>query len=1156
MHGRCGRGLPSLCVAVGALIGLFLSGTPFGQSTSGAVPVGASAVAAGCGLLPARNHSPSDPDEAMDEAQVRQQRLLSGLLRSPRFGPVFDRVYAFYAGRGDLDSLIQSLQHQMASGSDLVPDRPGQPFPDRGAAALLLGMVELRRGESQKAVAAFQQSEVLRPGDSFVCSCLARAFEQNGDPAAAAAALQRALSHHPPRRDQLVLTEELARLYQRLNKPDLAVQVWLELEQREPQDQQIRERIAQAMMAAGEYRTALQRYQDLVAAGSDPQQRVRYVLRMADVRQQLGEFDHAVRELRAELQQLRADSWLAAEVRSRIEYLLMLSGDQAAMLQWYRDWIDVHPEDTQTLLRLADLLIQQGESASAIALYESSLKKMPSDLALRQALIDELTRTGQWQAARAQHVELDRQSPHDANRLEQWGWLFLRDSGLPLAERQAQAAAIWQRMQTPQADDPVILRRLGDLFRQAGMTDLACAMYQRCVEVAPQDLACREVLGEYLHELGRTADALQMLESIAADSRSTVTTRIRVAEILSRIGHSAVAEGLLERIDPVSLSDAERQQLETTQIHVLTAAGKLEQRLQELSGELAGDVQVTPARWRTLAGLQRAAARPAEALDSALHAVRLAPDSLESVLLAVTLAEQAGQRPAAVALYRSLVRRNDGSRATALRRIAQLEKELGNCDAAMRAGQELLQAEPDHSEHYAFVAALHFDCGRIQDGKAILERAVLAFPDDRGHLLSLARANARQMQTDEAIALYWRMYASTTSLEDRQRIVTELAELMLRVDRFDELIRRLEAEGRTAGQERSASLCLASAFLAAGQFQKAQELVQGLLSSDLQDVELLHQLVTVNERAGAPMTAAGFQRQLNQRLPSAAGKKRLAMLLRRAGTDLERTGNAAGACDVFLQALHDDPAAFASDFETQLQSFESARRLPELARAVVISGVKHFADVAPQLIHLGALADRQNAADRPGEALVAAVLEAFPDQRLSLVLLARRLSSISDDHLKQSLTVSLIPPADLPGRREWFPWDQTSDMAELAAAANIDPLMHGLSEAIGASWQQNPQWHGGALTGSLLLAKRGERKASLEMVKTLLADTSVRLPDEVAIRASDAFAACPGENNAQQIMLLEACLVQRPARDRPDDDPVVDKLRNAYLRSGLKPARD
>ena len=34
---------------------------------------------------------------------------------------------------------------------------------------------------------------------------------------------------------------------------------------------------------------------------------------------------------------------------------------------------------------------------------------------------------------------------------------------------------------------------------------------------------------------------------------------------------------------------------------------------------------------------------------------------------------------------------------------------------AMRAGQELLQAEPDHSEHYAFVAALHFDCGRIQD---------------------------------------------------------------------------------------------------------------------------------------------------------------------------------------------------------------------------------------------------------------------------------------------------------------------------------------------------------------------------------------------------------------------------------------------------------
>ena len=123
-------------------------------------------------------------DEA--DAKVAAERFLTVLVKNPRFGTAFDRVYGFCIDRGSIATLKESLR---AAGN--LPDEFAPPegtitsdmvtleLPatvDAGAACLLFGMIELRHSEAHAASRVLQQAAELRPKDPVAHWYLAKSL--------------------------------------------------------------------------------------------------------------------------------------------------------------------------------------------------------------------------------------------------------------------------------------------------------------------------------------------------------------------------------------------------------------------------------------------------------------------------------------------------------------------------------------------------------------------------------------------------------------------------------------------------------------------------------------------------------------------------------------------------------------------------------------------------------------------------------------------------------------------------------------------------------------------------------------------------------------------------------------------------------------------
>ena len=89
--------------------------------------------------------------------------------------------------------------------------------------------------------------------------------------------------------------------------------------------------------------------------------------------------------------------------------------------------------------------------------------------------------------------------------------------------------------------------------------------------------------------------------------------------------------------------------------------------------------------------------------------------------------------------------------------------------------------------------------------------------------------------------------------------------------------------GRRQGSEREATLCLAQAHAAAGDFGTARQQLETLLAANPRDTALLKQLSELAESEGDLVAATKYQKQLNEVAPSHDAAHRLVQLALRAG---------------------------------------------------------------------------------------------------------------------------------------------------------------------------------------------------------------------------------------------------------------------------------
>ncbi len=875
------------------------------------------------------------PDELNDEAADIQtyQQFLTVLLGNPRFGTAYDRVYEFHSNRGTLqvfhDALADAAKLPELKAADGGKDNGAKtddaipPFttpPDPGKAAVLVGMLDLQHVQGPTAVAALETAVKLRGEDSIANWYLGKALVINRQLDAAPAAFEKAIACRPAKTDLLEIYKELARTLQRSQQDAKALAAWQQLENLFPGDLRVKEQIATALAEDGRWQDALTRYEAMAKDSKNPDQQVQANLASSDLMIQLGRPQDAIRLLETQLGTLDADSWLYKEIRRRIEATFRGRDDLPGLVAYYENWIKQHSEDVDAMARLGRTLSLQNQTADAATWYRKAIELAPTNVALCESLIEQLVRDNRLSDAIVQYEQMSKFDAGNLDHIEAWGQLYLSNKESPLDQRQAEAAAVWERLLSNRTEDSVTIARLASLLRRAELRDRAIALYRSAIEKSPNDPQFREYLGEYLHQLQRTDEAVVVWNEIAAGDRRSKANLIRLAEVLNRFGQiepalaamrdacqlnpdpaeriqfaemlreaagrtdvpvnpqqvaqSGLHDFYTEAFDQLDLAEQsaetsdERQQILHERIKTLIAAGKLDEQTNLLATELnAGtdtksDAKVTAERWRTLALYQDAADKLNEATASAMKVVELEPQSISGWAILANLYERTGRLGDAVDAMKKLATLDRRGISEYLRKTARFQVRLGEFDNALKTGRDVIKATPGNPEAYQFFADLAFEAGQPNAAVEALRQAVRVNPGDEASLRALAKTLADEFQTPEAIDLYWRAFDKAQDLESQTNIVAALSNLYLRSGQFSKLIERLELRSRELNLPTEMTRCIAMAYREAGDFRKSRETLERLMIDESQNVGLIKELRTLAEQEHNTPQMEQYQRQI------------------------------------------------------------------------------------------------------------------------------------------------------------------------------------------------------------------------------------------------------------------------------------------------------
>ncbi|MCC7336239.1 MAG: DUF1583 domain-containing protein [Pirellulaceae bacterium] len=824
----------------------------------------------------------------LTEEEARQikttERFLDVLLKNPRYGTALDRVYGHHIEFGTLDKFLETLKDRANSEADA------------GAIWMLLGLFESQRGNDAAAVESLQQAEQLRPSDALASYYLGQAQLRIGQSTEAIASLERAIERKPARADLLEIFQTLGRVHQRAQRTEQAMEVWQRLESLFPDDPRVLEQIAVTLAEEGQPALALPRYQKLAGLVRDDYRKVVYNVTAAELTIKTGEREAGLQLLEKVLQDLNPESWLYRDVRRRIDDVFLRSGDQDSLVKYYQNWLASHPEDVEGMARLAKFLASSARVPEATQWMEKVLQLAPTRADLRKAFIDQLTSDQRFAEAIEQYEQLIKSNPGNTDYLRDWGKLVLRHRDIPEEDRKREAIRVWNQILTTRPDDALTVSQVADLFRQNKINDQAEQLYRKAVELAPGDPQYREYLGEFLHLQGRSEEALQMWASIAEGARRTAVNVNRLAEVYNSFGFTEqatveIAEAL--KLDPKDFSlhiraadyhlkagkydpalefvasaealaanDDERDAVIQQRIDILQGSQQLDEVADELLAKLDQQSQATSADWYLAARYLEAARRWPLATEAIDKAILADSKSIPALNVAARIAETSGDYGRASKMNRTLAEIDRRSRGDHLMNVSRLEAQLGRADEALKAAQELIVFAPGNTDNYEFFAQVCLRFGRADEGLDALRKAVRINPNEPHLIMALAAALADQLRTDEAIEVYWRAFDKSDEVEDKVSLTMKLTLLYQQINQLDKLIDRLERERREVDKRREMTICLAQAWHTSGDLGAARQELEGLLSEDTRDTNLLNQLAKLCQEAADPDAAVAYQRQL------------------------------------------------------------------------------------------------------------------------------------------------------------------------------------------------------------------------------------------------------------------------------------------------------
>ncbi len=212
-----------------------------------------------------------------------------------------------------------------------------------------------------------------------------------------------------------------------------------------------------------------------------------------------------------------------------------------------------------------------------------------------------------------------------------------------------------------------------------------------------------------------------------------------------------------------------------------------------------------------------------------------------------------------------------------------------------------------------------------------MRKAVRINPDDPALMMALAQALSNQLDTREAIELYWRAFGMSESIDDKTSLTSKMVPLYEQINQVDLILERFQRERQEEDKRREMTICLAQAYQTMGDLVSAKVELESLLSEDTRDTNLLQQIAKLCESNGELDAAIAYQRQLVGLAPGHETEFPLAAMLRNNGETEEAT-----EINVRLTMREEDPLRFLRSIDSLLnqESYEIALQVvnPRLAQ--------------------------------------------------------------------------------------------------------------------------------------------------------------------------------------------------------------------------------
>ena len=299
-------------------------------------------------------------------------------------------------------------------------------------------------------------------------------------------------------------------------------------------------------------------------------------------------------------------------------------GDAAAL---YCSLLEKHPDDVETLQKLAVLFYQQGREEDALALFRRVIALDPNSRVAEQQLGRLLEHRGDLVGAAICYRRAARLRPRDA--------AAQADLARTLAGQGEVAGAIahYRRAVVLAPDQAWIQTALGNaLMGQAALSE-ASACYQKALAIRPDLAEAHSNLGEALRRLGR------LIEAVAACERA-LALKPELPEAHNNLGNALREEGRLEAAI-AHFEEALRLKPEWAEVHNNLAITLQEQgRAAEAVRQYERALSLNPALAEVHQNLGTALAqsgRTADAMATTKRALTLKPDYPEALVQLVDL---------------------------------------------------------------------------------------------------------------------------------------------------------------------------------------------------------------------------------------------------------------------------------------------------------------------------------------------------------------------------------------------------------------------------------------------------------------------------------------------------------------------------------------